>query len=87
MISFIETKTGYEFYSGKQIVAEGSYEEGQFILVEQQDMKFFSNAMQAFCHLRSTHNVHTEPLKQATIDLFTPGKRSNPSIRARQCAV
>ena len=87
MITFTKWDNGYLYFNNENQVAAGLYENGNFELLENDDVRSFSNGMQAFCYLKAKYESNPLPLKQTTIDLFTPGKRSNPSIRARQCSV
>lgn len=87
MITFQETKDGYSFFKDRTVIADGCYEDGEFLLIHDNQMNSFANAQQAFVHLKGTYNEHSVPLKQSTIDLFTPGKRIDSSVRARPCAV
>lgn len=72
MIQFNETKDGYVFFNGEQTLAMGVYEQTQFLLLHKEDVLPFSNAMQAFVHLRSVYEP-SEPSPK-TVELFT-----NPS--------
>lgn len=74
MLKFNETKDGYVFALNDKPIAVGAYEPDGFTLLHNDDVMQFSNAMQAFTHLRSIHDrVH---VSQKTIDLFTTPSRA-----------
>lgn len=54
MIKFTTTEDGYIFLQNSTEVAIGSYSTGNFHLIFGDDVLTFSNAMQAYTHLRST---------------------------------
>jgi hypothetical protein len=55
MLTFFSTKNDYVFEVNKHPVALGSYEPEGFVLCYQDDYKTYTNAMQAFCFLRSIY--------------------------------
>lgn len=63
------------FFCGEQYVAHGEYQDGEFVLLVGDDLKSFSNAIQAFCYLRSLHEVKT-PVSQEIIDLVEKPARA-----------
>ncbi len=74
MLKFIETKDGYVFEMNNKPIAVGAYEPAGFTLLHDDDVMQFSNAMQAFTHLRSIHD--RKLASQKTIDLFTTPSRA-----------
>lgn len=77
MLSFENWENGYAYFHNGNQVAAGLYGDGGFELLENDSVQNFSNGMQAFCYLKAKYESNSSPLKQSTIDLFTPGKGSN----------
>lgn len=73
MITFTETPDGYVFTMNNEALAVGVRENGTFHLLHADKLIDFSNAMQAFVHLRSIY----EPMdvKESTMELFTKPSR------------
>lgn len=85
-VTFEQWESGYVFhYKGEQVAA-GLYGNGGFELLEDTGLTVHSNAMCAFTYLKVKYEPNTRPLKQATIDLFTPRKGSDPNGREEQRA-
>lgn len=74
MITFSETPDGYVFSMNNEALAVGVHESGVFHLLHQDKVVDFSNAMQAFVHLRSIYEP--KEVKQSTMDLFTTPARA-----------
>ena len=74
MITCTETQNGYVFAAGEDTLAVGVYENQQFCLLHNDEITAFSNAMQAFVHLRSIHNPFVPTPK--TMELFTTPARA-----------
>jgi hypothetical protein len=74
MIKFQETKDGYVFSRGTNVLAVGVYEEGAFHLLHDDKLLNFNNAMMAFCYLRNAYEPDT-PVKPETLALInTPAR-------------
>jgi hypothetical protein len=54
-ISFLEVSSQYIFSKGEQCVALGEYNNGDFYIMEDDDVDMFPNAMTAFCYLNEKH--------------------------------
>lgn len=74
MIKFTETKDGYVFSQNNQMLAVGVYEQEKFHLLHKDNVVAFSNAMQAFTHLRSIYEPGEVSAK--TLEVFTKPARS-----------
>lgn len=73
MINFVKTEDGYVFSQDTNEIAIGSYDNGNFCLIFNDDIVTFSNAMQAYCHLRST--LEPGVAKPETLELInTPAR-------------
>lgn len=86
MVTFEHWDDGYAYFNNGEQLAVGAYSEGGFDLIEGDDITQFSNGMQAFCYLKAKYVKDSQPLKQSTIDLFTPRERSSTEGGADQRA-
>ena len=74
MIKFTETKDGYVFSQHDKLLAVGVFEQQMFHLLHKDKVIAFSNAMQAFTHLRSVYEPKEVSAK--TLEVFTKPARS-----------
>ena len=73
MLKFNETPDGYIFSLDNKHLAVGVYEQGVFHLLHDDKLLTYSNAMQAFSHLRSIYEPSVPSPK--TMELFlTPSR-------------
>ena len=73
MIKFNETPGGYIFTRGAESLAMGLYDKDGFQLLHENNILTFSNAMQAFSHLRSIYEPFVPSPK--TMEMFlTPSR-------------
>jgi hypothetical protein len=73
MLKFNETPDGYIFSLDNKHLAVGVYEQGVFHLLHDDQLVTYSNAMQAFSHLRSIYEPSVASPK--TMELFlTPSR-------------
>lgn len=73
MMKFSLIDDGYLFLNGDDAVALGVYEQGVFCLAHGDKTSTFSNAMEAFSHLRSIYEPSVASPK--TMELFlTPSR-------------
>lgn len=78
-VTFENWDSGYVFYfNGKQVGAGLYNGTSGFELLEESGMSSHSNGMCAFGYLKAKYESNSIPLKQSTIDIFTPRKGSNP---------
>lgn len=84
-VTFEQWEDGYLFnYNGNQVAA-GLYNGAKgFELLEDSGLTVHSNAMCAFTYLKAKHESNPYPLKQSTIDVFTPWEGSDSSRRVGQ---
>lgn len=73
MIKFKETPDGYVFSLNNKHLAVGAYEQGCFHLLHEDELLSYSNAMQAFSHLRSIYEPST-PRPETMELLLTPAR-------------
>lgn len=86
-VTFEHWDSGYVYYfNGKQVGAGLYNGERGFELLEDSGMTTHSNGMCAFGYLKAKYESNSLPLKQSTIDLFTPRKGSNPDSGEEQRA-
>jgi hypothetical protein len=73
MLTFTETPDGYIFTNSEQALALGIYENGKFMLLHNDKMLAFSNAISAFSHLRSLYEP--KEVSSKTMKMFlTPSR-------------
>ncbi len=73
MLKFNETPDGYIFSLDNKHLAVGVYEQGAFHLLHNDQLVAYSNAMQAFSHLRSIYEPSVASPK--TMEMFlTPSR-------------
>lgn len=74
MLKFNETPDGYIFSLDNKHLAVGVYEQGGFHLLHNDQLQTYSNAMQAFSHLRSIYEPSTP--QPSTMELFLKPARA-----------
>ena len=86
-ITFEQWESGYVFHRKGEQIAAGLYGDDGFELLEDTGLSVHSNAMCAFSYLKVKYEPNSQPLKQATVDLFTPRKGSNANRGEEQRAI
>lgn len=74
MLQFHENDNAFTFIRNEHAIAIGEYSEEGFVLLYDEQIHTFSNAMQAFTHLRSTIEPFTP--SPNTMRMFTTPSRA-----------
>jgi len=83
-IETIHTPKGYKFLLDSKLLGEGEYDNGKFLLFEDEDISEHENGMIAMLHLNKKHNpdFYKQPVKQVNIvPAVSPSKfKSHPAL-------
>ena len=74
MIQFHENDNAFTFIRDEHAIAIGEYSEDGFVLLHNEQLHTFSNAMQAFTHLRSI--IEPSIVSPETMRMFTTPSRA-----------
>lgn len=68
-ITSIHTVKGYRFELGRQLIAEGEYSDGKFILIDTDDITEHANGMTALSFLNMKYNpeYYDQPVKSYNV--------------------
>jgi hypothetical protein len=83
-INTIHTPQGYRFLLDDVILGEGEYENGKFVLIEQDDLTEHNNGMQALSYLTGKHipEFYQRPVRHDVLATPAPLQKfkSHPAL-------